>query len=186
MRLLEGAARRGATAIIGAIIVGASTLPFAVRLHAQSNDDFLPQITIVEIMDSMVMPAAQVVWDAVAYEVTAQGETITGPKTDEDWQKVRWSAITLAESANNLAIPGRAVNHPGAVAAEGELAPEKIQELIDKDRAAWVAHAHVLYEAAMQAVRAIDARNPEQVSEAGGTIDSACESCHLQFWYPDQ
>jgi hypothetical protein len=142
-------------------------------LYAQPASDFLPQITIVEIMDSMVMPSAQLVWDAVAYDVTAAGETITGPKTDEDWQKLRWSAVALAETANNLAVPG-------------ELAPEKIQALIEANRGAWIGHTHVLYEAAMQAVRAVDAKDPAQVSDAGGTIDTACESCHLQFWYPDQ
>jgi hypothetical protein len=155
-------------------------------LYAQPASDFLPQITIVEIMDSMVMPSAQLVWDAVAYDVTAAGETITGPKTDEDWQKLRWSAVALAETANNLAVPGRHVNKPGAVAGEGELAPEKIQALIEANRGAWIGHTHVLYEAAMQAVRAVDAKDPAQVSDAGGTIDTACESCHLQFWYPDQ
>ena len=58
--------------------------------------------------------------------------------------------------------------------------------LINKDHDAWIAHAHVLHEAAMQAIAAIDAKNGEQISEVGGTIDSACEGCHLQFWYPQQ
>jgi hypothetical protein len=175
-------ASRSVAALLGAGLI----FGLGAELNAQSSGDFLPRITIVELMDSIVMPSAQVVWDAVAYEVTAEGETITGPKTDEDWQKLRWSAIELAESANNLIVPGRAVNLPGAVAAEGELQPQEIEQLIDTERAAWVAHAHVLYEAAMQAVNAIDARDPDQVSEAGGSIDAACESCHLQFWYPEQ
>ena len=186
MSKLEQTPRRMARRVVTAGLVAVPLLSCGAYLYAQPSGDFLPQITVVEIMDSMVMPAAQVVWDAVAYDVTAAGETITGPKTDEDWQKLRWSAVELAESANNLVVPGRLVNHPGAVAAEGELAPDKIQELIAANRGAWVAHTHVLYEAAMQAVRAIDAKNPEQVSDAGGTIDTACEGCHLQFWYPDQ
>jgi hypothetical protein len=111
---------------------------------------------------------------------------VTGPETDEDWQRLRWSAVDLAESANLLMVPGRAVNLPGAVAGEGELAPDEIANLIETQRPAWVGYAHVLYEAAMEAVRAIDAKDPEAVSNAGGTIDAACESCHRQFWYPDQ
>lgn len=182
----EHTRRRVVRKATAAVLVAAPLMSCGAYLYAQSSSDFLPQITIVEIMEAMVMPAAQVVWDAVAYDVTAAGETITGPKTDEDWQKLRFSAIELAESANNLVVPGRLVNHPGAVPAEGELPPEKIQQLIDANRGAWVAHTHVLYEAAMQAVRAIDAKNAEQVSDAGGTIDTACEGCHLQFWYPEQ
>jgi cytochrome c556 len=38
----------------------------------------------------------------------------------------------------------------------------------------------------MGALRAIDAHDIDGISEAGGTIDEACESCHLQFWYPPQ
>ncbi|HVY67010.1 MAG TPA: hypothetical protein VHH11_19525 [Gammaproteobacteria bacterium] len=170
--------------VVGALALAA--LGTGVELYAQGNGDFIPKITIIELMDSMVMPNAQIVWDAVSYDVTDKGEQITGPKTDEDWQKVRWAAVTLAESANNLMVPGRVVNHPGVKPGEGELAPEQIQKLIAANRPAWVAHAKVLYEAVSEAIKAIDAKDTEKISDAGGTIDSACESCHLQFWYPDQ
>ena len=172
-----------AATLAGAV---AACLGIAAQLEAQSVGDFLPKVPIVEIMDSMVMPNAQIVWDAVSYDVTEKGETINGPKTDEDWQKVRRAAITLAESANNLMVPGRAVNHPGAKAGEGELAPEEIARLIAANRGAWVGHAKVLYETVMQAVAAIDAKDTDKLSDAGGNIDSACEGCHLQFWYPNQ
>jgi hypothetical protein len=172
--------------LAAALFIAAPIVAVTGYLEAQAAGEFMPQVTIIELMDSMVMPSAQVVWDAVAYDVTANGETITGPKTDEDWQKLRWSAITLAESANNLAVPGRHANLAGAVAGDGELDPAQIEALIAANRGAWVGHAHVLYEAAMQAVKAIDAKDPAQVSDAGGVIDTACEGCHLQFWYPEQ
>ena len=177
---------RGRLRAVVMVAGGGLLLGVGARLSAQSLSDFLPQFTVIELMDSIVMPSAQVVWDAVSYEVSAAGETVTGPKTDEDWQKVRWSAVELAESSNLLMVPGRAVNLPGAVAGEGELTPAQIAALIDTQRAAWVGYAHVLHEAAMEAVRAIDAKDLEGVSNAGGTIDAACESCHRQFWYPDQ
>jgi len=172
------------TIVVAALALTA--LGTGVELYAQGGGDFNPKITIVEIMDAMVMPNAQIVWDAVSYDVTDKGEKITGPKTDEDWQKVRWAAVTLAESANNLMVPGRAVNHAGVKPGEGELAPEQIQKLIAANRPAWVAHAKVLYEAVAETLKAIDAKDIEKISDAGGTIDSACESCHLQFWYPEQ
>jgi cytochrome c556 len=166
--------------------LGLAALGVGAELYAQASSDFNPKITVVEIMDAMVMPSAQIVWDAVSYDVTEKGEKITGPKTDEDWQKVRWAAVTLAESANNLMVPGRAVNHPGVKPGEGELAPAEIQKLIVANRGAWVAHAKVLYAAVTEAINAVDAKDTDKVSDAGGTIDAACESCHLQFWYPDQ
>ena len=169
-----------------ATLVAVPVLAATGYVEAQKASEFLPNISVVELMESTVMPSAQIIWDAVAYDVTANGETVTGPKTDEDWQKLRWTAITLAESANNLLVPGRHANKPGAKVGEGELAPEKIDALMAAQHDAWVGHAHALYEAAMQVVAAVDAKSAEQVSDAGGTLDSVCEGCHLQFWYPDQ
>jgi len=43
-----------------------------------------------------------------------------------------------------------------------------------------------LIDATLIALKAIDARNAEELSNAGGEIDAACESCHLTFWYPNE
>jgi cytochrome c556 len=149
---------------------------------------YIAQFSIEELMESIVMPAAQAVWDAVAVDVTEKGTIEKKPQTEEDWEKLRWQAVTLVEATNLLVMPGRRAAHPGAKSENpgAELEPAQIQELLDKQRPAFIAYAHVLHEAAMQAVRAIDARNIDGISDAGGTIDSACESCHLQFWYPNQ
>jgi len=184
MKTLKLASRRRKVAV--ALVAALPVLAATGYVEAQKAGDFLPNVTVIELMDAMVMPSAQVIWDAVAYDVTANGETVTGPKTDEDWQKLRWTAITLAESANNLAVPGRHANKAGVKPGEGELAPEKIDALMVSQRDAWVGHAHALYEAAMQVAKAVDARSAEQVSDAGGVLDSVCEGCHLQFWYPEQ
>jgi cytochrome c556 len=149
---------------------------------------FIPQFSIEEIMESTVMPAAQIIWDSVAVDVTEKGTIEKGPVTDEDWEKLRETAVTLAESTNLLIVPGRRAAPPGAKSEnpDAELEPEQIQALMAKNRPAWIAHAHVLHEAAMEALRAIDARKLDGISDAGGTIDAACEGCHLQFWYPNQ
>jgi len=149
---------------------------------------YIAQFSIEEIMESIVMPAAQAIWDAVAVDVTEKGTIEKKPQTEEDWEKLRWQAVTLVEATNLVVVPGRKAAHPGAKSENpgAELEPEQIQELLDKQRPAFIAHAHVLHEAAMEALRAIDARNIDGISDAGGTIDAACESCHLQFWYPNQ
>jgi cytochrome c556 len=159
-------------------------------VHSKPPDKngFIPQFSIEEIMEAIVMPAAQAVWDAVAVDVTEKGTIEKKPETDEDWEKLRWQAITLVEATNLLVVPGRTAAHPGAKSENpgAELEPEQIQALLEKQWPSFVAHAHVLHEAAMGALRAVDARSIDGISEAGGTIDEACESCHLQFWYPNQ
>ncbi len=149
------------------------------------ENGFIPAATIREIMESMMMPTADAMWDSVAYIATADYIIDAKPETDEDWQKLRWSAVTMAEAANALLIPGRRVDQPGVVAdSPEELDPEVIQAMIEDDRQAWVAFANAMHAVAIEAIRVIDAKSVEGVSEVGGTIDEACETCHLQFWYP--
>jgi hypothetical protein len=151
-------------------------------------DGYIPEATIADLMTAIVMPSAQTIWDAVSVDVTAKGEIQKIPTTDEEWDKLRWTALTLIEATNLLVIPGRHVDQPGVKSEnpDAELGPDQIEPLIAKDRAAWVGYAHVLQAAGLEALKAIDARNVDAISEAGGTIDTACEACHLQFWYPNQ
>lgn len=153
---------------------------------AGESGPYMPQATVEEVMEYVVMPSAQVLWDAVAVTVSLEGTVESAPETDEDWDRVRAAAITLAEACNALMIPGRAVAAPGAVAEypEEELDPDDIEAMREKDWNAWVAHAQVLHATAMEALDAIDSRNSSSLMDAGGPIDEACESCHLQFWYP--
>lgn len=155
---------------------------------AAGLEGFMPDISVAEIMESIVMPSAQLLWDAVGVDVTAQGEIDKRPETDEQWAQLRAAAVMLAEATNALVVPGRHAAPPGSEAEnpDAELAPAEIEALLAKDRPAWVAHAAVLHATAMQAIGAIDARDVDAISEVGGAIDEACESCHLQFWYPEQ
>jgi cytochrome c556 len=152
---------------------------------------YRPRATVVavaEIMDSMVMPAAQQLWDAVGVDVTAQGEIQKQPQNDEEWTELRAAAVTLAEASNTLIVPGRHAAPAGTQSQNpgSELEPSAVEALLAKQRPAWVAHAQALHTTAMQALAAVDARDIDRISEVGGAIDEACESCHLRFWYPEQ
>jgi hypothetical protein len=179
---------RRVTGLLVALCALSGVADAQIRPTQPDKDGFIPDVTILEIMNSIVMPAAQFVWDAVGVDVTAQGEVERKPETDEQWAALRAQAITLVESTNSLTVPGRHAAPPGtkSLNPDAELTPEKIDALLAQQRPAWVAHAQVLHAAALQALAAVDARNLDAITEAGGTIDEACESCHLQFWYPEQ
>jgi cytochrome c556 len=196
MGLLASKRRHGALGAallavpVGGLIVGLA-VSGSVRGQtsaAQADAGFIPRATVVEIMDAMVMPAADVLWNAVGVSVTSEGVIENVPETDEDWQRLRWAAITMAEGANALLVPGRKVAPAGTVQDPNDtaLSPDQIEARIAANRAAWVGMAHVLDAAVVQALDAIEARDADTLSEVGGTIDAACESCHLQFWYPEQ
>lgn len=151
---------------------------------------YQPTASIQEIMQSEIDPAAGALWDSVAIVSTTSGTEEHRPRTDEDWLAVRHHAITLVEATNLLVMPGRRVaakNKPLEDAhVPGILDAPHIQQAIDRDPASFVDRAHALHAAALEALNAIDARDPKALMNAGAQIDSACERCHLHYWYPEE
>jgi len=154
-------------------------------LGAQSID-YDTEISIDELMEAVVMPQADVIWSAVQFASTEEGETMIGPATDDEWLALRHSAVTLAEVTNSLMVPGRPAAAPGTAGNPGELAPAEIEALIGDQRGAWNGFAHALHAVAMETVDAVDARDVDKIFlDIGGRLDEVCESCHLVFWYPE-
>src|SRR5262245_26393952 len=71
--------------------------------------EYRPTATVKDIMDSMVDPGSDYIWDAVETVVSAKGVEEKAPHTDEEWKEVRRHAIMLLEATNLLQIPGRHV-----------------------------------------------------------------------------
>ena len=188
---LRGELRLPRSLAAAAVLVGVAAAGSAQgQLNAAIKPDangFVPRATIIEIMDSMVMSTASVLWNAVGVSVTENGVEETVPETDEDWAALRYAAVTMAEATNSILIPGR---HAAPAdlerdPADTSLTPAQIETRIQQNWPTWVGLAHALDAAALEAIQAIDARDVDMLSEVGGTIDAACESCHLQFWYPE-
>jgi hypothetical protein len=108
------------------------------------------------------------------------------PRTDDDWDKVRHYAVTIAEATNLLLMPGRHVDEPGAKPQDAatELTPEQIEARIRQDPAMWGMHVHKLHDVVLQSIKAIDMKSPQGLIDAGDALDNACEGCHLVYWYP--
>ena len=143
--------------------------------------------SIKDIMDSIVDPSADVLWESVATIVSAKGTEERRPRTDEEWATVRRKAIRLLEATNLLIIEGRHVAKPGEKSENPgiELEPAEMEKLINEDRAAFVKFAQGLHDATMPALKSIDDKNADGLLDAGELIDNACENCHLKYWYPN-
>jgi hypothetical protein len=148
--------------------------------------DFRTTATIKDIMDSVVDPSADFIWDSVSTIVTRKGTEERRPRTDMEWKEVRRRAIALVEATNLLIMDGRKVAKPGEKSEnpEVELGPDDIQGLIDADHASLIKFAHGLHDAGMKALAAIDKKDADALSDSGEAIDEACEQCHLEYWYP--
>jgi hypothetical protein len=150
--------------------------------------EYVPTATVKDLMQSVVDPNADVVWLAVTTVQSNKGTVETRPKTDEEWTKVRHGAVALMEASNLLMVPGRHVARPGEKSETPgvELEPSEMEALINKDLAAWRKRAHGLHEAGAAAIQAIDAKDADKLFEVGEQIERACESCHSQYWYPNE
>jgi cytochrome c556 len=165
------------------VVVAACSAPAPA---AKKEPPFRKTATIKDIMDSMVDPSADFLWESVATIVTKAGTEERRPRTDDDWKKVRRAAITLVEATNLLIMDGRAVAKPGEKSENPgiELSPEAIRRVMDDDPDTLIKLAGSLHDAGMKALAAIDAKNADALSDAGEVIDNACETCHLKYWYP--
>ena len=143
--------------------------------------------TMQEIMLSMVGPPADMLWNAVSISATEKGIETKAPATDEEWTRIRHAAVTLSEAMNLVVMSGRKVGSPGTQPRDpkAELSPEQIETLIAQNRESWMKFARDLQDAVAPAVKAIDARNADELSKAGEGLSAACEACHKKFWYPN-
>ena len=148
--------------------------------------ELIKTTTIKDIMDSIVDPSGEFLFESVVTIGDEHGITEKAPQTDEEWREVRHHAVTLLEAPNLLVMSGRKVAQPSErpERPEIELGPERIQQLIDGNRVRFVNRARDLQDAATAALKAIDGKDKKALFDALMVIDKACENCHLEYWYP--
>lgn len=111
--------------------------------------------TVMHVMRAMTMPNAAAVWDSVSTIVDERGVTENQPRTDEEWAALEASAAVLAESANLMLSPDRAV-----------------------DRGDWAKFAIALRDSSNTALAAARKKDPAGILEVGEVINQSCDGCH--------
>jgi len=172
----------------GVVIVMAGCSSSKPAPAADAEPAFRTTGSIKEIMDSVIDPNADVLWESVSTTINREGTIDKMPRTAEDWLMVRRAAVTIVEATNLLVMDGRIIAPPGHKSEYPgiELEPEEMQKLVDADRASWVRYAHGLHDKAMLALKAIDAKSVPGLMDAGEGLDEACENCHKHYWYPEK
>jgi hypothetical protein len=148
-----------------------------------------PVASFQEIMLAEVIPSSTALWNAVSTQSSAEGLVEHKPTTDEDWLTLRHQALVLIEAGNLLLDKDRLIVARGGkvkdVEQPGILGPVQIRQKMDADPARLARLIHALQDATGKALDAIEAKNADALSDAGGDIDEACEACHKTYWYPD-
>jgi hypothetical protein len=110
------------------------------------------------LMQAVIDPNADLVWEAVKTIDTKEGTEEIRPRTEEAWTAVRNAAITLAESGNLLMMVPRA-----------------------KDGGEWMKLSQQMITASEEAIKAADAKNADRLFTVGGDIYESCSACHRSY-----
>lgn len=113
---------------------------------------------VKQLMQTVVDPAADVIWGAVGSISSAEGMLEIAPKNDEEWALVRNSAYVLTESGNLLMMGNR-----------------------PKDEGEWLRHCQELIDVGTRAIKAAEAKDKDAIFEVGGDIYGVCSSCHQTY-----
>jgi hypothetical protein len=147
-----------------------------------------PPLSVQDVMDKKVDPAADSLWEAVTDTITTNGIQHHQPNTDAEWKVVRGYALDLIEGARLLQQP-RPVGRDGHSALADASTPGtrtavQIAADIKADPTKFYAAAAALERDGRLALKAIDNKDTEALIAAGAALDQTCENCHAAYWYP--
>jgi hypothetical protein len=148
-----------------------------------------PVVSVKELMRGMIDPASDYIFDAVKEVTTKKGTVKSEPKTDEDWEKLRIGATTLAEGIYLLKVPRPFTppgdnNNTGNGSERTELTPAEIEAKLKKDPVLWNAKIEALRNVGLEVLEIVKKKNTAELWDASYNLDQACENCHLEYWYP--
>jgi hypothetical protein len=185
---------RIALVLVAATIAACSSSPPPPAIAAGSTPalwgDLTPVVTVRELMKYLIDPAADNIFNAVSSTATAHGTVDVEPRTDQDWEKIRVGAVSMAEGASLLKIrrpfapPGDANNSSGPNAVE--LSPAAMAAKVERDPVEWNARIEALRNVALEALEVVKRRDLAELWDLGENLDKACEACHRSYWYPGE
>ncbi|HEY6508125.1 MAG TPA: hypothetical protein VIY56_08920, partial [Vicinamibacterales bacterium] len=122
-----------AAVLCGVSVACTSTTPATGNGGSTSAPLLRPVASVDQVMDGIIIPASQRVFDAVVY---VNGELEQAPKNDDDWFNVQMQALAIAEAGNLLMMPPRA-----------------------KDAGEWMTLSRALTDSAYRVAQAAEAKN---------------------------
>lgn len=142
---------------VGFVVVGARSARQPTAVTRPTAAPLVPVASVRQIMQSIVTPGATAIFESVSTTITLEGTTEKAPRSAAEWAAVANGAAALAEAGNLMLMEGRA---------------------LDGD---WVKMSKAMIDAAKVTLAAVEARNPQQVFDAGGEVYNSCNGCHAQY-----
>ena len=147
--------------------------------------DMKPIVSVKELMRDMIDPAADNIFGSVSTIIGPKGRIATVPTTDEDWDRIRFGAVTLLEGVYLLKVK-RPMTPSGEENAAGELPPKEIFAKVEKDPVLWEAKIEAIRNVGLEVIDIVKHKRTDELWDAGDNLERACETCHELYWYPNQ
>jgi len=150
-----------------------------------------PIVSVKELMEYMIDPASDFVFDSVKTIVQPNGKVVEiVPKTEDDWKKLQVGAVTMLEGIYLLKVqrpfaPAGDMNNSVGPDAN-ELSPAEIAAKVQKDPVEWNARIEALRNVGLQVLDIVKRKNTKELWDASENLDEACEACHKSYWYPKE
>ncbi len=119
---------------------------------------FTPVVDTKELMNTVIDPTTDIIWDSVKTIITAAGIEEIRPQTEEEWTAVRNAAVIVAESGNLLMMVPRA-----------------------RDGGDWMRASQAMIDSGRATMKAAEAKDADKIFELGGVIYNACTNCHAKY-----
>ena len=147
--------------------------------------------TFHEVMKDKVDVRADEVWAIGNAAIADDAGLDPAQMTDERWQQLESRSRTLQQAALEIAtMDPIVVARPGVKISDEGIAgghsAAQVQSEIDKDPQALRDMAQTLAVHTGDLADAAAAHDIDRAALLINQLDSVCESCHLEFWYPDQ
>jgi cytochrome c556 len=150
------------------------------------------QKTLHEIMKDEVDVRADDVWAIGNDHIDANAGIDATSMSDDDWKKLASAAIGLQQAALDLAAlkDPIVVVKPGVKIADEDVpggdSVASVQANLAKDPQGFREHANSLAQDMADLAKAANKHDAATAGPIINQLDSVCESCHIEFWYPSQ
>jgi cytochrome c556 len=167
-------------------------VPTLLLAGCAKKEEQAQQPTFHEIMKNRVDTRADDVWAIGNAHIDANAGIDAASMSDDDWKKLAAAAVSLQQAAleiANLKDPIVVVKPGVKIADEGVPGGDSaasVKANIDKDPQGLRDHANSLAADMADLAKAANRHDAAAAGPIINQLDSVCESCHLEFWYPSQ
>jgi hypothetical protein len=144
------------TSLAAVLLASAGLLAAACASPAdQAAPPFKPVATVDEVMDGIVIPGSNAIFDAVIF---SNGELVQAPQDDQAWHELQMQALAVAEAGNLLMMAPRA-----------------------RDAGEWMTLSLAMTDRAEVVAQAAAARDGARLLATGGDLYTTCTECHDKY-----